>query len=113
MQLREIIEVHGAMVRRIATIYERNADAVDDLAQDVWIALWQTAPKPDTQHLLRDVQRQNRMHRQFNRALVTIVCGVSLLLIFEEVTRRIATHGWLSAIWILCLVAGAVWRYGV
>src|ERR1019366_4193399 len=41
VKLEEIVEVHAAMVRRIATVYERHPDRVDDLVQDVWIAVWQ------------------------------------------------------------------------
>jgi len=39
VKFEEIVEVHAAMVRRIATVYERHPDRVDDLAQDVWIAV--------------------------------------------------------------------------
>jgi hypothetical protein len=77
---------------------------------DPLVALWQTAPKPDTQHLLLDLQRMNRLHRRLNRSIFAILSGVSLLLIFEEATGRAPTHGWLSVIWILGLVLGAVWR---
>ena len=45
VELEEIVEVHAAMVRRIATVYERHADRVDDLVQDVWIAVWQIRPR--------------------------------------------------------------------
>lgn len=41
VKLEEIIEAHAGMVRRIATVYERHPDRVDDLVQDVWIAVWQ------------------------------------------------------------------------
>ena len=40
-ELEKIVEVHGAMVRRIATIYERDPSMVDELVQDVWIAIWE------------------------------------------------------------------------
>src|ERR1035438_8165583 len=44
VELQEIVEVYAAMVRRIATVYERDADRVEDLTQDVWIAVWQALP---------------------------------------------------------------------
>src|ERR1700722_6583767 len=71
--------------------------------RDPLVSLWQTAPKPDTQQLLRDLDRLKRLHQRLNRTLFAIMSGVALLLIFEEATGRIATHGALSAIWILGL----------
>ena len=77
---------------------------------DPLVTLWQTARKPDTQHLLQDLQRLNRMHQRLNRIVFAIMCGISVLLIFEEATGRVTTHGTLSVIWILGLVIGAVWH---
>jgi len=77
---------------------------------DPLVALWQTAPKPDTQHLLQDLKRLNRLHQRLNRTVFAIMCGISLLLIFEEATGRVATRGTLSVIWILGLVMGTVWH---
>jgi hypothetical protein len=77
---------------------------------DPLAALWQTAPKPDTQHLLQDLQRLNRLHQRLNRTVFAILCGISLLLIFEEATERVTTHGMLSVVWILGLVLGVVWH---
>jgi hypothetical protein len=77
---------------------------------DPLVALWQTAPKPDTQHLLHDLQRLNRQHQRLNRSVSAILCGISLLLIFEEATGRVTTHGALSAIWILGIASGVLWR---
>ena len=45
IELEEIVEVHATMVRRIATVYERHPHRVDDLVQDVWIAVWQALPR--------------------------------------------------------------------
>jgi len=77
---------------------------------DPLVALWQTAPKPDTHRLLLDLQRLNRLHQRLNRIMFAILTGVSLLLIFEEATVRVPTHGALSVIWILSLILGALWR---
>jgi len=77
---------------------------------DPLVALWQTAPKPDTRRLLQDLQRLNRLHQRLNRSVLAIFCGIDILFVFEEVTGRVASHGLLSVIWTLCLVAGVVWR---
>jgi hypothetical protein len=77
---------------------------------DPLAALWQTAPKPDTHHLVQDLRRLNRLHKRLNRSVSAIVCGVAILLIFEEATGRVTSHGILSVIWILGLVIGVVWR---
>jgi RNA polymerase sigma-70 factor (ECF subfamily) len=53
VKLREIVEIHAAMVRRIATVYERDPDRVDDLTQDVWIAVWQALPRLNNQATLK------------------------------------------------------------
>jgi hypothetical protein len=77
---------------------------------DPFVSLWQTAPKPDTHHLLQDLERLNRLHQRLDRTVFAILCGISLLLVFEEATGRVGTHGALSAIWTLGLVLGVVWR---
>ncbi|MEI9970722.1 MAG: sigma-70 family RNA polymerase sigma factor [Ignavibacteriota bacterium] len=45
LELEKIVEIHAAMVRRIATVYERHPDQVDDLVQEVWIALMHALPR--------------------------------------------------------------------
>jgi RNA polymerase sigma factor (sigma-70 family) len=53
IELEEFVKVHAAKVRRIATVYERYPDRVDDLAQDVWIAVWQALPRLNDQTMLK------------------------------------------------------------
>jgi hypothetical protein len=77
---------------------------------DPLVALWQTAPPPDTQQMAQNLQRLNRLHERLNLVVVAILCGASLLLIFGEATGRVTTHGTLSVIWVLCLVIGVVWH---
>jgi hypothetical protein len=79
-------------------------------AHDPLVTLWQTAPRPDTDNLLQDVQRLNRLHQRLDRSVWAIVCGFAILLIFEEATGGIASHGVLSVIWTLGLAIGAAWH---
>ena len=76
---------------------------------DSLIGLWQSAPKPDPYRVLQDLQRSNRLHTRFYRSLIAILCGFAVLLIFEEATGRLETHGLISALWIL-FVTSIVWR---
>ena len=45
LNLEEIIGAYAGMVRRMATVYERYPDRVDDLVQEVWLAVWQALPR--------------------------------------------------------------------
>ena len=80
-------------------------------SNDRLVALWQTAPPPDPHRLIRDLQRLQRMHRRLIRVVAGLLAGVSLLLMLAEATGRPATHGILSAIWILGLTIGTAWRW--
>ncbi len=77
---------------------------------DPLISLWQTAPQPDTQGLVRDLERLNRLHHRSNWIVLAIFCVTALLLVFEEATGRLASHGFLSVVWIAVISAGIVWH---
>jgi RNA polymerase sigma factor (sigma-70 family) len=72
-KLEEIVEAYAAMVRRIATVYERQPDGVDDLVQDVWIAVWHALPRlKDAENLKPYIARitQNICVTHVRRAIV-------------------------------------------
>ena len=77
---------------------------------DSLVSLWQTAAKTDTQHLMQDLQRLNRLHQRHNQIVLAIMCGIAVLLVFEEATGRLGSHGILSAVWIAVVLAGVVWQ---
>lgn len=52
-EFEEIVHTHAAMVRRIATVYERHPDRIDDLVQDTWIAVWQALPRLKERTMLK------------------------------------------------------------
>lgn len=43
-EFHEIIDQHAAMVRRIASVYERDPGRIEDLMQDIWFAVWRALP---------------------------------------------------------------------
>lgn len=77
---------------------------------DPLVSLWQTAPKPDTQHLMQDLQRLNSLHQRLDRTVLAIMCGVAILLVFEEATARTVTHGFLSVGFITVVAVGVIWK---
>lgn len=79
-------------------------------AHDPLVALWQTAPTSDAHRLFQDLQRLTRLHQRLTQSVWAILWGIALLLIFEEATGRIASHGVLSVIWILGLLIGIAWH---
>lgn len=73
VELEGIVKIHAAMVRRIATAYERYPDRVEDLVQTVWIAVWQALPRLNNQAALKSyIARiaQNICVTHVRRALV-------------------------------------------
>ncbi|MGC4055275.1 MAG: sigma-70 family RNA polymerase sigma factor [Paludibaculum sp.] len=43
-EFQEILDGHAAMVRRIASVYERDPARIEDLTQDIWLAVWRALP---------------------------------------------------------------------
>jgi RNA polymerase sigma-70 factor (ECF subfamily) len=43
-EFHDIIDQHAAMVRRIASVYERDPGRIEDLTQDIWFAVWRALP---------------------------------------------------------------------
>jgi hypothetical protein len=78
--------------------------------QDPLVALWQTTPKPDTSHLMQDLQRERRLHQRLHHTVLAIFCGIDILFAFEEWTGRVQSHGILTAIWTLGLAIGLICR---
>lgn len=78
--------------------------------QDPLAALWQSTPEPDTHHIFEDVLRLSRLQKRIGQSVLAILCGVAALLIFEEATGRVQSHGMLSIVWILSLLCGNLWR---
>lgn len=73
LTLEEIVERHAGMVRRIATVYERHPDRIDDLVQEVWLAVWQALPRLDKPAALKAYiarMTQNICVTHVRRALV-------------------------------------------
>lgn len=73
LSLEEIVEKYASMVRRIATAYERYPDRIDDLVQEVWLAVWQALPRLDNPATLKAYiarMTQNICVTHVRRALV-------------------------------------------
>ncbi len=73
LSLEEIVEKYAGMVRRIATVYERHPDRIDDLVQEVWLAVWQALPRLDNAATLKAYiarMTQNICVTHVRRALV-------------------------------------------
>ena len=73
---------------------------------DPFIALWQTAPQPDTQGLVEAVKRADAAHRRLNWTLVALLSAITLIIAFEEATGRLRTHGAVTVLWSIALIAG-------
>ena len=78
--------------------------------QDPFVSLWQSASQPDTRNLVRELKHLHRLHRRQNRVILTIVCGIAFLLVFEELTGRLPSHGLISVIWVAGVISGVVWN---
>ena len=73
LSLEEIVETYAGMVRRIAMVYERHPDRIDDIVQDIWLAVWQALPRLDNPAKLKPYiarMSQNICVTHVRRALV-------------------------------------------
>ena len=77
---------------------------------DPFIALWQTAPQPDTQDLIDAVKRADAAHRRLNLSLLALMALITLVIAFEEATGRLRTHGAVTILWSVGLIAGLLWH---
>jgi len=78
-------------------------DTIDPIAR-----LWQSAPQPDTDQLMHDLRRLQRVHLWHNRILIGLLCATALVLVFAEAVVRSIPLGIVTGLWI-AFVAGAVW----
>ena len=65
VELQEIVNVYAAMVRRIATVYERHPDRVDDLVQAMGLS---GISKSQVSKLCKDIDE--RVHALLDRPLL-------------------------------------------
>ena len=77
---------------------------------DFLAQLWQSGPKPDTQSLMVDLRRLQKVHQWQQRILIFILCATAVLLTSVAIIQRSAALGGFAALWI-AFVAGAIW-YG-
>lgn len=52
-EFHEIVDHHASMVRRIASVYERDPGRIEDLMQDIWFAVWRALPLLRNQATIR------------------------------------------------------------
>ncbi|MEO8314920.1 MAG: hypothetical protein ABI645_09015 [Pseudomonadota bacterium] len=75
---------------------------------DLLVGLWQSGAKPDTAHLMRDLERQNRTQLLQQWLIIAVLGCSSILLAFAEATGGLRTHGILSLTWLSALGLGGL-----
>lgn len=75
------------MVRRIASAYEREHGAIEDLTQDVWLAVWRSLPR------LENIEREKKLERLIEavRQLPPPLKAVTALYLEDLAVKDIAT----------------------
>jgi len=82
----DIVRDHHAMIRRIVASYEAGPAAVEDLVQDVYVAIWRALPKFRGESSVRTFVARIATNRA-----ITHVARATRLPVSVELTERVAT----------------------
>jgi RNA polymerase sigma factor (sigma-70 family) len=82
----DIVRDHHAMIRRIVASYEARSGAVEDLVQDVYVAIWRALPKFRGESSVRTFVARIATNRA-----ITHVARATRLPLAVELTEQVAS----------------------